>query len=183
MDDLFVKQVEEIFNLSKNITNNTPMLLIDKARDIFKTLYTGNINYISNTEEARELIQNYSGITLEKPLVIDDVSNLYRDTILLKFLEETKLKLILLASQDNLDPIILSRVKTIKKYTSETNLKYEPIDILQAQKTIESEELDQENTLKYLSNKCPELIILNKKLRYIKNKNKLIELIGRISIQ
>ena len=150
---------------------------------MFKQIYTGNIIYISNSEEARELIQELSGIELEKTLVIDDISNLYRDTILLKFLEETKLKLVLLASVDNLSDTLLSRIKIIKKFPDINELKYEPTSILDAQKHLESEELNQDETLDYLCNKCPDLLILNKKLRYIKNKNKLIELIGRIENQ
>lgn len=111
------------------------------------------------------------------------MSNLYRDTILLKFLEETKLKLVCLASIDNLSDTLLSRFKVIKKYSDEESIKYEPISILDAQKHLDSEELNQDEALDYLCNKCPDLLILNKNLRYIKNKNKLIELIGRLENQ
>lgn len=143
-------------------------------------MYTGNIINIFNVENTRELIQELSGISLEKPLVIDDISLLYRSTILLKFIEESKLKLILLASKDNLSSTLLSRIKTIKKYPDESNVSFNLISIKDAEKHIKSEELNQDDTINYLATTCPELIVLNKKLRYIKNKDKILDIYSNI---
>lgn len=143
-------------------------------------MYTGNIINIFNVENIRELIQELSGISLEKPLVIDDISLLYRSTILLKFIEESKLKLILLASKDNLSSTLLSRIKTIKKYPDESNVSFNLISIKDAEKHIKSEELNQDDTINYLATTCPELIVLNKKLRYIKNKDKILDIYSNI---
>lgn len=171
-----MNHIEEIYELAKDVTNKTPLLLIGGARTIFKSMYTGNILNIYNVESTRDLIQELSGIDLEKPLVIDDLSLLYRDTILLKFLEETNLKLILLASKDNLSSTLLSRMKIIKKFPDENNLEFKETSMADAQHHINTEELNQEDSLNYLSNTCPELIVLNKKLRYIKNKDKIIDI-------
>ena len=143
-------------------------------------MYTGNIINIFNVENTRELIQELSGISLEKPLVIDDISLLYRSTILLKFIEESKLKLILLASKDNLSSTLLSRIKTIKKYPDESNTSFNLTSIKDAEKHIKSEELNQDDTINYLATTCPELIVLNKKLRYIKNKDKILDIYSNI---
>lgn len=143
-------------------------------------MYTGNIINIFNVENTRELIQELSGISLEKPLVIDDISLLYRSTILLKFIEESKLKLILLASKDNLSSTLLSRIKTIKKYPDEPNVSFNLTSIKDAEKHIKSEELNQDDTINYLATTCPELIVLNKKLRYIKNKDKILDIYSNI---
>lgn len=143
-------------------------------------MYTGNIINIFNVENIRELIQELSGISLEKPLVIDDISLLYRSTILLKFIEESKLKLILLASKDNLSSTLLSRIKTIKKYPDESNVSFNLTSIKDAEKHIKSEELNQDDTINYLATTCPELIVLNKKLRYIKNKDKILDIYSNI---
>lgn len=143
-------------------------------------MYTGNIINIFNVENTRELIQELSGISLEKPLVIDDISLLYRSTILLKFIEESKLKLILLASKDNLSSTLLSRIKTIKKYPDESNVSFNLTSIKDAKKHIKSEELNQDDTINYLATTCPELIVLNKKLRYIKNKDKILDIYSNI---
>lgn len=143
-------------------------------------MYTGNIINIFNVENTRELIQELSGISLEKPLVIDDISLLYRSTILLKFIEESKLKLILLASKDNLSSTLLSRIKTIKKYPDESNISFNLTSIKDAEKHIKSEELNQDDTINYLATTCPELIVLNKKLRYIKNKDKILDIYSNI---
>lgn len=143
-------------------------------------MYTGNIINIFNVENTRELIQELSGISLEKPLVIDDISLLYRSTVLLKFIEESKLKLILLASKDNLSNTLLSRIKTIKKYPDESNTSFNLTSIKDAEKHIKSEELNQDDTINYLATTCPELIVLNKKLRYIKNKDKILDIYSNI---
>lgn len=143
-------------------------------------MYTGNIINIFNVENTRELIQELSGISLEKPLVIDDISLLYRSTILLKFIEESKLKLILLASKDNLSSTLLSRIKTIKKYPDESNISFNLTSIKDAEKHIKSEDLNQDDTINYLATTCPELIVLNKKLRYIKNKDKILDIYSNI---
>ena len=143
-------------------------------------MYTGNIINIFNVENTRELIQELSGISLEKPLVIDDISLLYRSTILLKFIEESELKLILLASKDNLSSTLLSRIKTIKKYPDESNISFNLTSIKDAEKHIKSEELNQDDTINYLATTCPELIVLNKKLRYIKNKDKILDIYSNI---
>lgn len=139
-------------------------------------MYTGYIHYISNVEETRELIQELSGISLEKPIVIDDVSLLYRDTILLKFIEESNLKLILLASQDNLSTTLLSRIKTIKKFSTINKVTFEPTNMKEAQQHIDNEQLSLDETAKYLSNTNPDLLLLQKKIRTMKNKDKIIEL-------
>lgn len=71
-----------------------------------------------NREDLSEFISYYSTVPkLKNPLVIEDIStyNEHQQSILLKFIEDTELKVILLASEDNILSTILSRMSLVYK--------------------------------------------------------------------
>lgn len=106
-----------------------PKLFIGAASKAFckfieKNHYTYNINYISTKEELIDLIDSYShykNYTL--PVIISDISFLSPkdQSILLKFIEDSDLNIILLASRDNILGTVISRMKEFRKYYSVSN--------------------------------------------------------------
>src|SRR5574344_389008 len=93
-------RIEYVYNTMKDVTNKTPVLLVGGAALLFKRMYRGNIYRLENTEEVKNFISEFYNIEYNKPIVVEDISLLYRDSILLKLVEEIKLPLILLASED-----------------------------------------------------------------------------------
>lgn len=69
-------------------------------------------------EELDEIIAQYHGIRkAPTPILIEDLSYIPTSALpkLLKFLEETKLDIVLLSTHDTLTPTILSRLRTVIK--------------------------------------------------------------------
>ena len=62
-------------------------------------------------------MEKFQGVPNDKPLVFEDLSLMTPEvqTRLLKFIEEPSSPLIILASMDNISPIILSRCKVVFK--------------------------------------------------------------------
>lgn len=173
------EEILYIYDTMKNIKNKTPVLLIGGASLAFKKMYTGNIYHLENTEDIKELISSFYGITLEKPLVIEDLSLLYRDTLLLKFIEESKIPLILLASEDNISIPLQSRIKTYIKYPSKNiNCIYQKI--LDSQNYIIEHDLTGSDLDEYIADNCPDLARINRLIINRKNKDKLIQILGGI---
>jgi len=75
-----------------------------------------DINIVTGQEDLFDFIRQYSCISLNSPVALSNLSVLQRyHSKLLKFIEETKIPLICLASEDNFSPVFLSRFKTVKK--------------------------------------------------------------------
>ena len=105
---------DEVINFMKVIENRTPILLIEKAAIIFKRIYHGQIYQLNNLDDI-ELINNMTIAKLNKVTVISDLSFNTNTENILKLIEETSCRLILLASRDNLPETIISRCKNILK--------------------------------------------------------------------
>lgn len=170
-------RIEYIYNIMKDVTNKTPILLIGNAMYIFKKLYRGHIYHIENTEDAKNIISKFYGVSYEKPIVIEDISFLYRDTILLKLIEDIKLPIILLSTEDNISNTLKSRINTFIKFPNDT-VKCEYIKVLDALEYIEQTELKNESLDKYIAEFCPEIARLNYKMKNRKNKDKLLQILG-----
>lgn len=114
--------------LKLNDKSQFPILIIGDAVLAFKKFYNQPISYVNNLNDLRDLIAYYSGMEcLDKIIVIDDISKLHRDAegILLKFIEDTKSRIILLSQFDVCSSIILSRCKNIiKKVDTKTTSKF-----------------------------------------------------------
>lgn len=101
-----------------------PKLFIGQAAKAFvsfinKNNYNYNINYIQSREDLISLIDTYSKYkNYNLPVIISDISYLNKadQSLLLKFMEDSNLKIILLASRDNILNTIISRVKEFRKY-------------------------------------------------------------------
>lgn len=175
-----MNKIELIYNTMKNIKDKTPILLIGGAAYLFKRMYTGNIYRLENTEDVKEFISNFYGIKYNKPIVVEDISLFYRDNIILKLVEEIKLPLILLASEDNISVPLQSRIKTRLKFPSDNDFGCSFTNILEAQQHIDNEELSGRALDKYIAENCPELAFLYDDMKMRKNKDKLIQILGGI---
>lgn len=173
-----MQPMEHVYNVMKDIKNKTPILLLGSAGIMFKKMYRGPIIRIDNTEEAKELITNYSNVEYDKPLVIEDIGSLYRDSILLKLIEEIKIPLILISLKDNLSIPLYSRMKTILKYPLDMNVECNFIDKKTAIQYINQENLEGYELDKYLAENCPELLFDYIRIKKCKNKDKLLQILG-----
>lgn len=171
-------KLDYIYETLKDIKGKTPVLLVGGAMILFKMIYKGNIYKVYNTEDAKELITNFYGIEYNKPIVVEDISLLYRDSILLKLVEEIKLPLILLASEDNISIPLQSRVKTYIKYPKDLDFKCNFMSILDSQEWISERELSSSELDKFMAEHCPDLAIYYKMMECRKNKDKILQIIG-----
>lgn len=97
-----------------------PMIIMGGAVQDFKKSYHGPIVRCSSVEEVREFVSYYSGIrSLDRVLVMEDLSFLPEmcEGLMLKFVEETKLNLIILSLFDKVSSVMLSRMKEVIKYS------------------------------------------------------------------
>lgn len=84
----------------------------------FKKKHQGRVCSISSLDDVKALIAQYASYkSLPYELVIEDLSKLNSSSIatLLKFVEETSLKLVFLAIFDSVPLVFLSRMKFIEK--------------------------------------------------------------------
>ncbi len=82
-----------------------------------KAINTSLINTVENIEEVRDLIEKYYNSMEEDVVYIQDISRIeYKaQDVLLKFLEESRLKIVLISSFDRIRPTIISRMKICLK--------------------------------------------------------------------
>ena len=116
---------------STNATNKSPKifpkLFCGSAAIAFKNYlnknhYNYEINYITDRDDLLNFIETYShykNYTL--PVIISDISFLKKkdQSLLLKFMDDTNLNIILLASRDNILDTIISRVREFRKFYSD----------------------------------------------------------------
>lgn len=101
-----------------------PKLFIGAASVSFQNYikkhnYDYQINYIASREDLISFIELYSGYkNYTLPVIISDISYLNKadQSLLLKFMDDTNLNIILLASRDNILDTIISRVKEFRKF-------------------------------------------------------------------
>lgn len=177
---------QQLYDNIKNINNKTPLMIVGGAVPMFKRMYKGNIYRITNPNETRDFVSNFTGLTLDKPVVLEDISLLSYGAqfLLLKLVEEAKFPIVLLTLQDRVSPIILSRVKTYIKFPLDFDVKCNNMDIATAQteldRMVEEQKIspsNKEETNKFYAENCPELLYLESTVGYVKNKRKYIELL------
>lgn len=106
-----------------------PKLFIGDAYYAFKKYLAKHnlpyeINYLNSSDELHDFIELYSNYkNYNLPVIIADVSffNKKDQSCLLKFMDDTNLKIILLASRDNILDTIISRTKEFRKYYIKTD--------------------------------------------------------------
>lgn len=139
-----------------------PCLLIGKYVNIFKREFKGDIERAYTLDDVRRLVEEYDNISSVNSgyLVLDGVgylSNVGQNS-LLKFIEESRLPIILLSYTDRISPIILSRMKfVLKKWYGVKSLQFSSVgDTIEALK--EKKEKDGNfNEIQYLADNCPSL--------------------------
>lgn len=101
-----------------------PKLFIADAAISFKSFikkhgYNYSINYIADRSDLLSVIETYSQFkNYNLPVIISDISFLKKkdQSLLLKFMDDSNLNIILLASRDNILDTIVSRVKDFRKF-------------------------------------------------------------------
>lgn len=120
-------------NTENKVARIFPKLFIGDSAIAFKNYLKKHklnydINYIVDEYELKSFIDEYSNYKNYKlPVIISDISYLNKkaQSLLLKFMEDTSLNLILLASRDNILDTIISRTKEFRKYyISSKNINY-----------------------------------------------------------
>lgn len=174
---------EQIISLLKEVADRTPAVIMGDGVKEFMSIYKKQIRAVRTADDLRELLAYYHSISVtEYPLVIEDISFVPRTAhpSLLKFLEETKLDVILLSTFDVFDSVILSRIKTIIKYRSQaTKSEFLPVSV--GQERI-NEELEQDTSefdrMQRVVRYSPLIYYYDKKLAEVYNKKKILQILG-----
>ena len=112
------KEAKLLMDTVNNVFKTSPILLIGEECVLtFSKAWEGKIIEIDK-DNIKDIVEYYSILTLSYPLVLEDISNLNTTQVnyLLKLIEESKNPIILLASYDNINSILLSRIKTVIKF-------------------------------------------------------------------
>lgn len=157
-----------IYNRVMQIMKLKRILLLCNATNIFLSMYQNEYYILKNKKDVVDFITNHD-MPNDKPLVFGDLSFLSgnEQNCLLKFIEEAPVPMIVLASEDNLSPTIMSRFPVIIKVPYVINL-VQKLSLKEFIKYKQNYEFNypnkhfniEEQSLKY----CPEYIaILNGK--------------------
>jgi hypothetical protein len=160
--------------------NGYPRLYIGKAAQELKKRCTFPVYQITK-ETLSEFIAYYSTIpSMKNPLVIEDIAYLPFDaqSNLLKFIEDSKLKIILLSSEDQIISTILFRMSLV--YKIKENVSSQFLTVKQAQE--ELDDIDQDTYyLTYIKKEMqlsPISYYYDQYLKNKSNKQKLLQLIS-----
>lgn len=170
--------------IDKNYVNNMssfPALIIGGAVVDFKKNYSGPIARATTPDELRDLVSYYTSMTdIGRILVVEDISFLSNPSLeglLLKFVEESKIPLVLLSTYDKVSPILLSRCKEVIKYYQEKTYS-EFLSVSQGSQRI-SEVLSPDShyydRVRYYSKLSPKLYFLDKNVTSNRVKQKLLQ--------
>lgn len=141
-----------------------PVLMIGKYVNRFKQKFDGTIERIYTLEDVRNVVREYEGIEHinSEYLVLDGIGYLSQvgQNSLLKFIEESKLPIILLSYTDKVSPIIMSRMKiVVKRWYHVKSLNFMSIE--NAIKGLKEKEDNSDNKLteieriQYMADNCP----------------------------
>ena len=146
-----------------------PCLLIGKSVNVFKRGFDGNVIRIYNLEDVRNVVEEYSGISNVRDgvLVLEGIgylSNVGQNS-LLKFIEESKIPLILLSYKDKISAIILSRMKVVYKlWYPVKSLSFSRVgDAIKAleEKKQGNNKMSESEEVQFLADNCPTLYSIN----------------------
>ncbi len=159
--------------------NGYPRLYIGRAAKELKKRVSFQIYQVDNSSIAEFTIYYSTIQNLKTPLVIEDISYLSEEkqAILLKFVEDSSLKIILLATEDNILPTILSRMSLVYKIKEDVSSMFLPA--LEAQEELDKIDVDTHylNYVRKEMEKSPESYYYDSLLKNKPNKNKLLQLI------
>jgi hypothetical protein len=158
------KKISDFVSMVLSNTDMCPCLMIGKYVNEFKQIYKDTIERAYSLSEVRGLIEEYEGVTNvnSKYLVIEGVGYLSSvgQNSLLKFIEESKLPIILLSYNDKVSPIIMSRMKiVVKRWYPLKDLKF--LRVTDALRTLEEKkkegQMKEYEEIQFLANNCPTL--------------------------
>lgn len=165
----------------EHIYDTSPILIVGEARLLFLKLWKYKVNRVSNTKDLREVSEYYSLVDDTKPIVIDDLSLIQGNSlkILLKLIEESKTPIILLSSFDNLDSILLSRIKTFIRFKEEIKSEFLSLNkfysVLADKDFSDSKASDK---VKFYRDKCPLYLPLDYDLKLSSNKDRILSILS-----
>lgn len=168
--------------ISVSEMNLFPMMIVGSAVFDFKKVCKDPIVQVTDMQSLREVVAYYNSIqSLDRMLIIEDISFLPKgsEVTLLKFVEETKLKLVLLSVYDVSSSILLSRCKRVVKYQKE---KTESQWLPPSDGSKKIDELVVENTsyydrVRYMGKYSPKVYYLDHMLGSARNKDKILSII------
>lgn len=172
--------------------NGYPRLYIGKAALELKKRVRFNI-YQVNKDTLSEFIDYYSTIPYMKtPLIIEDITYLpiKEQSNLLKFIEDSKLNIILLASEDTIISTVLSRMSLIYKMKEDVTSLFlsskeynqrETEDNINREESLNTNIIEDEHYLTYIKKEMKESPITyyyEQRVENKPNKQKLLQLIS-----
>lgn len=159
-----------------------PLLVMGSAVTSFKKAYTDVIVQVRDMESLRETVSYYNNIPfLERILVIEDLSFLPRkaDGVLLKFIEESPLKIVILSTFDVVDSVLLSRFKRVIKFSSE-KINSQFLSVKEGYAKVEDELSDNTSRydrLRYVAKYSPKILFIEKNIGKVGNKDKIMQIL------
>ena len=164
-----------------------PCLLIGKYVTEFKKVYKDTIERVYTLDDVRYLIDAYDGISNinSKFLVLDGIGYLSHvgQNSLLKFIEESKLPIIILSYGDKISPIIMSRMKIIvKRWDTVKNLNFssvaDTISYINEKNSTREEKMSEFEEVQVMANMCPSLYSIKQQAgdKYVYNNSRLINI-------
>ena len=185
-------EVSDFVHMVLNNEDMCPCLMIGMYVQEFKKQYKDVIERVYNIDNVRDLIDSYEGVTRvnSKFLVLDGVGYLSAtgQNSLLKFIEESKVPIILLSYSDKVSPIIMSRMKVIVKRCSKVkNLDFSSVSdtltFIDEKNSTREEKMSEVEEVQIMANMCPSLYSIKQQAgdKYGYSNKRLIDIMCRKS--
>lgn len=158
------KDISEFIKDLLSDTEMCPCLMIGKYVNEFKRIYKDTIERAYSLVDVRRLIEEYDMVQSvnSKYLVIEGVGYLSSvgQNSLLKFIEESKLPIILLSYNDKVSPVIMSRMKiVVKRWYPVKSLNF--VRVKDALRTLDEKkqtsQMKDYEEVQFMANNCPTL--------------------------
>lgn len=141
-----------------------PCLMIGKYVNDFKHIYKDVIERVYTLNGVKRIVEEYDGIEHVNSgvLVLEGIGNLsdVGQNSLLKFIEESKLPIIILSYNDRVSPIIMSRMKIVVKKWYDIK-KFDFIKVKDAMKAMNEKKkdpsFDEYQQVQFMADNCPAL--------------------------
>lgn len=152
--------------IEKVLTNREmcPCLMIGRYVNEFKKQYKDTIERAYTLGDVRRLVEEYDGIESVNSdvMVIEGIGYLSSvgQNSLLKFIEESKLPIILLSYNDKISPIIMSRMKiVVKRWYQIKSLKFSKVsDAIRALNDKKKDgQMKEYEEVQFMADNCPTL--------------------------
>ena len=160
--------------------NGYPRLYIGRASQELKSKAPFPINQVYK-DTLRDFVSYYTTVpSMKFPLIIEDVSSLSQEdqSLLLKFVEDSSLKIILLASEDNIIPTILSRMSLVYKIPDKVRSRFDTPLNAQVELAKLDPDINRQTYIRKQIELSPQLYYYDRLLEQKSNRVKLLRLLG-----